>query len=476
MKKIILYSLASLLLIIYCPALLHGQSSRQAYNRGATNEKIYNWNGISCPASMVKVADGYMALTSTLSYTNPSHYVFSIIHFNNNGDSVGSINLARNAGYGGKAYSLKLCPDGNLLAALTVHFTARYSDTDSVGMGRIQVIKLTQTGTIIWEKDLHDTYGYTVFDMYMYPDGRSVLAAGAGDSLYRPVLVSGASIFLNAEGNEITRNIYSNCTDLRNIEPLPGGGFLFGGTDAQDMINLVTDNYGNQIRLNNFYYPNLYRNGVNYSVSKAAPDGNVYVFGSPYLPPRDFQWYLGRHTPAGEIVWEIQLPGYGEFMHALPSGNVLVNILTDAASVLFTISPQGQFLQTDTLAKGRNKIILSEALFTGTDSAVFIGNFGEHKISDLYFMKKKIFEITGLQPLISAHTPITPYPNPASQFLSLDAIEQGELLLYSASGFRVLQQHVSPGEKVNVSSLGPGLYMYSFTTAAGLSTGKIALE
>ncbi|MES2388225.1 MAG: T9SS type A sorting domain-containing protein [Bacteroidota bacterium] len=71
---------------------------------------------------------------------------------------------------------------------------------------------------------------------------------------------------------------------------------------------------------------------------------------------------------------------------------------------------------------------------------------------------------------------LSPYPNPAKDAFTLNSKVSGHLTVYTTSGQAVQTQAYTPGDKTDISSLTPGLYLYRFTSGRGVRTGKVVKE
>lgn len=72
--------------------------------------------------------------------------------------------------------------------------------------------------------------------------------------------------------------------------------------------------------------------------------------------------------------------------------------------------------------------------------------------------------------------PLTYYPNPVSDVLTITSEQQGTLEMYNAAGRRIFTTTFNNEAIVNTSALPNGLYILRLRTEQGLQTARIIVQ
>ncbi|MES2389060.1 MAG: T9SS type A sorting domain-containing protein [Bacteroidota bacterium] len=374
----------------------------------------------------------------------------------------------------GNVMSLKNLPDGNLLLAIAVF--------DSLNINPIRLQKINTGGDILWSVDIDSSSGDIPFDIYIMPDGGALLV-GQTDSYTG--LSDGFALRVGARGEKIWRKRYTpnDQTYLYHVERCDGdSGFLISGVAGSRIWGAWLNEDGKTLNERIFWQePNsrfLIRAGV-----MNSPEHTLVAWGSNFGTDSPL-WYMGKSYPDGEHIWdstfygnqcasvyintdcEIMLEYGGDsglFFRKQDSNGRPIKILQIASSVYYN----GKFINS--VAWGND----GTAVFAGyavIDHRRIYDDFWFCKMSDVGY------PYLGVQKSLVAEDILVPYPNPARNALFFNSKYEGHLSIYTTSGQTIQTQAYQPGDKTDISSLAPGLYIYRFSSSKGVSNGKIIKE
>jgi methionine-rich copper-binding protein CopC len=152
-------------------------------------------------------------------------------------------------------------------------------------------------------------------------------------------------------------------------------------------------------------------------------------------------------------------------------------LTTDEPFELVGISSAG--LSLTYLVEGPATIAGSTLTLTGQEGEVFVtaiqgGN--ENYLSDtasLSFMVQAPEEALGL----TRGLEISVYPNPATDFIMIENLDvKSEVSIISLKGKTILTKQVTPGERLDVSTVNSGIYLITTTNDRSTTTTKILIQ
>ena len=447
--------------------------------------KSYGWHREESVSAIITLPDGFMAAggSDTFGCTWHSNYYANgwdfypksmLIRLNTAGDTLFTLKL----NFWGAVGNMKLCPDGNLLAAVCG------VDTPQHYFG-IRLFKVTPDGQVLWQRDIADTKPYNdVSGMCITPDGGVLLVGGKTSDPGTGGTSDGYAIRVNENGDELWRKAirpntqtYLHYAEMQNF----GNGFLVSGAAGSQIYAAWLDSAGNVTRQQAFW-SDPQHTGVSYfSWVMQSPDSSVIACGNNSSFDT-LLYFLGKFDLQGNKLWadtfygQCRLPVINSEGYIFLSNFYAIRTFTEAHSFYITkFTPTGYQvgslrLNTDSLSPK----ILSCAAWLNNDSIVFAGQFnGPNRSLDFYFTKiagTGNGYVASVPPLVSEPLSLTLYPNPATHTLNITALpSQSVPLFYNTLG-QLLQvpMQSKPGLwQADVQSLPKGLYLVQYAGQVG---------
>ncbi|MES2389055.1 MAG: T9SS type A sorting domain-containing protein [Bacteroidota bacterium] len=449
-------------------------------------EKTYGWNySMDDVYSIEPIGNGYLAggASDKLGYTwrdSTTRYGFKpgaiLIRLNNNGDTIKTINL----GCLGRVCSIKKCPDGNFYSAVcAVDSAARYYG--------VRLFKLSPDGNVLWYHDYPQSRNwYAVWDMCMTSDGGTLLVGSKDADWGSGGLTDGFVMRIDPNGNELWRKIIrpNSQTYIFKAEVISHSdkSFLISGCVGAQIYVARLDSMGNFITQTTHWTDP--ENTILWWGAWAlqSPDGSYIVIGQNSRENNPL-YYMAKYNQNGEQLWENTYSGICSSPFVNSAGYIMLTSSTPNGHFFRKFRPDGYLanavLLTQSVNYGKK---LYCAAWSDNDSAVFAGYYGRDRFSaeDFYFVKMSGVGnqfVTAVEPaIVSEPQTLSVYPNPARESFSISSKIPGLITIYTTSGQTVLSRAYMPGDKTDISGFAPGLYLYRFSSAGGVRTGKIVKE
>jgi hypothetical protein len=390
--------------------------------------------------------------------------------------------------------------------------------TGNHGNADYWLVKLSASGTLEWQKTFggsNDDYAYSV----LQTEDLGIVIAGYTTSTDGDVTTNqGYSdcwiIKLTAEGNIAWQKTFggSGGDSATNIKATPDGGYIISG-ETSSADGDITLNHGNidfwvfkiDSEGNLEWQRTLGGNGADYATdARPAMEGGYIVFG--YAGSEDNEELTGHHgifdywiiklSETGSLEWQRCLGGsgadWGRAITQLPDSSYVlfgatnsidgdvIDHYEDPDFWLVKLSNTGEMIWQKVL--GGSKAEHGFAMDQTTDGGFVLAGYAWSEDGDLagstihgyndFWVVKLAPESVAVKDLPTPE-PLILYPNPASQFITLQIPDQAaalEVLIRDAAGRDVLRQSL-PVAQVNISNLLPGMYQVMVQTAGKTLSG-----
>jgi hypothetical protein len=277
----------------------------------------------------------------------------------------------------------------------------------------------------------------------------------------------------NSGGNHVEENAYNQ--------------YLLSGNAGSKIWRIKLDSAGNELE-NSFLYqtPSLVNFDENSSVL-LTPDSAYSVSGN--LSGSGQNYYFGKHKQGTNfILWGGEQPGYmakplvnrDKSLIQYRANNVIfhLNRLNEDSAVIWTSDLSNRL--------GSRSVILNKFIYLEDESAIALGFlFYLTGISnEFYFCRISNVGIP-YDPSVTVSTrskvkaeSLVPYPNPVTSSLVFKGLkEEGVLFLYDLKGQMVKEMSIKPYQRVYLSGLAKGLYLYRIQVSdGGYYSGKLVKE
>ncbi len=212
-------------------------------------------------------------------------------------------------------------------------------------------------------------------------------------------------------------------------------------------------------------------------------EGNFYISGRASIskPKRNSQPYIAKVDTSLNLQWVkfLTLGEDGVRIHQLPDGSLLTvgANYSPAYISLHKLSQEGELLDSAKVpTQIDTKCNTWYSMFHPEDSTLsFAGALNGNAYLARIDLKK--FVVTGIKEEPLAQTSFILSPNPSNGALKIQSPQTGNLEIYDTKGLLLKKLKTeSLEQKVDISDLKAGAYLYRFMMIDGVKYGKIVKE
>lgn len=390
-------------------------------------------------------------------------------------DADGNVVWAKNTGGSSNdvANSITIDLAGNLVVTGMFNSPAIIFGSDTLtnaGNDDVFLAKYDSSGNLLWAKRAGGTDSDQAYSIVMDVAG-NVLLTGYFAS---PTITFGSDTLTSAGWVDIFLAKYNNIGDVV-------WGTSAGGTDFDGAVSLAVDTSGNAYFTGYFYSP-------------------IVVFGSDTLTnvsPPDL--FIVKYDTNGDVVWAHSSGGtksdIGMSVAVDAAGNACLTGTFESPEITFGSCTLTNFGSFDVLFVGYDsfgnvlwaesaggtdydagRCILIDGYLTGwfesptiTFGPTTLSNAGTNS-ADIFLVK--LSNITGSK-LLKDPLNIHIYPNPASELITIDTPDPGQLFILNLNGQALIVRQVTEAKTiVDISALPSGINVMKVVGEKGVRVGK----
>ena len=378
------------------------------------------------------------------------------------------------------------------LDSLMIGFGSHYDPVEGSADGHILFLNSRADSLKLLNIDLE--WNDRIHDIVLAPDSTLILFGICHDSLNTDAMPYVSNV--DTSGSVLwfkTHNKSGYDETIKNLQPAPGGGYVFSGTEEEtlnghtDLFLTKVDSIGNLV-WKQYYHEAFSQRGGHVEV---LADGNYAMFGTGYTPHNADRAILKINGNTGNLIWRKkhgtnldegyivgkELPN-GNFIcagtsirtyNSMQIDDVNLSMLDSSGNVLWSRDYNYHGLDINEYVK--DLIITSDGGFAMTG---FILNAPGNTGNDVFVLKT---DTNGLiTSLNSGFREVTPdmrvYPNPTKDVVNVPYIEGLERIeVYDLRG-KLLQNFVILSDnrsvkKIDLTNYKNGIYILKLVTKNG---------